>query len=41
MDNIRAVLFDLDGTIYYGSKLIPGADRAVPNIVRKEKRFSL
>lgn len=23
--NIRAVLFDLDGTIYYGSKLIPGA----------------
>ena len=27
--NIRAVLFDLDGTIYYGSKLIPGADEVV------------
>lgn len=28
-ENIKAVLFDLDGTIYYGSKLIDGADQVV------------
>lgn len=28
-EDIKAVLFDLDGTIYYGSKLIDGADKVV------------
>ncbi len=28
-ENIKAVLFDLDGTIYYGSQLIDGADKVV------------
>ena len=28
-EETKAVLFDLDGTIYYGSKLIDGADRVV------------
>lgn len=28
-EKIRAVLFDLDGTIYYGSQLIPEADQVV------------
>ena len=29
IDNISAVLFDLDGTVYYGSKIIPGANAAI------------
>lgn len=29
MKNIKAVLFDLDGTIYYGNKMIDGADKVV------------
>lgn len=28
-ENIKAVLLDLDGTVYYGSKLIDGADKVV------------
>lgn len=28
-ENIKAVLFDLDGTVYYGSKLIDGADSVI------------
>lgn len=28
-ENTRAVLFDLDGTIYYGSKIIDGANDAI------------
>ena len=39
MDNIRAVLFDLDGTIYYGSKLIPGADRVVNKYRQEGKKI--
>lgn len=29
MDNVKAVVFDLDGTIYYGSKLIDGANDVI------------
>ncbi len=29
LENIDAVLFDLDGTIYYGSKIIPGANETI------------
>lgn len=28
-ESIKAVLFDLDGTVYYGSKLIDGADSVI------------
>ena len=29
LEKIKAVLFDLDGTVYYGSKRIPGANETV------------
>lgn len=38
MDDIKAVLFDLDGTIYYGNKLIDGADSVVEKFRQKGKR---
>ena len=28
-EQVKAVLFDLDGTIYYGSSIIPGANEAI------------
>ena len=38
-DQIKAVLFDLDGTIYYGSKLIPGADQVVKKCREEGKKI--
>lgn len=35
----RAVLFDLDGTIYYGSRLIDGADQVVERFRREGKQI--
>ena len=29
VNSIEAVLFDLDGTVYYGSKIIPGANETI------------
>lgn len=29
IDDIKVVMFDLDGTVYYGSKIIPGANEAI------------
>lgn len=29
LENIEVVLFDLDGTVYYGSKIIPGANDTI------------
>lgn len=37
LDNIDAVLFDLDGTIYYGSEIIPGANQTI-NFFRKHNK---
>ena len=38
-EQIKAVLFDLDGTIYYGSKLIDGADQVVDAFRRQGKEI--
>ena len=29
LNDFDVVLFDLDGTIYYGSKIIPGANETI------------
>ena len=36
---LKAVLFDLDGTIYYGSKLIDNADKVVEKFRREGKEI--
>lgn len=37
IDSIDSVLFDLDGTIYYGSKIIPGANETI-NYFREHQK---
>lgn len=38
LENIDAVLFDLDGTIYYGSKIIPGANETIAFFRKHNKK---
>lgn len=38
LKQIDAVLFDLDGTVYYGSKIIPGANEAITYFKEHGKR---
>lgn len=39
MNNIKAVLFDLDGTIYYGNKMIDSADEVVSTLRNQDKKI--
>jgi HAD superfamily hydrolase (TIGR01450 family) len=39
IEKVKAVLFDLDGTVYYGSKLIEGADQVIQAFRDKGKRI--
>ncbi len=36
---VQGYLLDLDGTVYLGEKLIPGADRAVAELRRRGRRI--
>ncbi|MEN1989177.1 HAD-IIA family hydrolase [Paenibacillus hubeiensis] len=40
MDTIQAVLFDLDGTVYVGDKLINGAKQAIDCVRTQEKQVA-
>ena len=37
---IKAILLDLDGTVYNGNKMIDGADKAIKNMRMHRIRFS-
>lgn len=39
IDNFDVVLFDLDGTVYYGSKIIPGANETIEFFRKKNKKI--
>lgn len=39
IDDIDVVLFDLDGTVYFGSKLIPGANETINFFRKKHKKI--
>lgn len=37
-ESVKAVMFDLDGTIYYGGDIIPGANNAIEHCRERGKR---
>ncbi len=39
IDEFDVVLFDLDGTVYYGSKIIPGANETIEYFRNKGKKI--
>ncbi|MBT2287939.1 TIGR01457 family HAD-type hydrolase [Paenibacillus albidus] len=39
MDNIKGILIDLDGTLYHGHRMIPGADQLIEGLRRAEIPF--
>jgi len=38
LDKFEAFFFDLDGTIYTGSKLLPGVESAISSLIQKKKK---